>query len=212
MFSIFNTLNEKKWFTKPTSDLVQLRVCKQSGFRASEICDDTEVKDVPSGAQHSKVCPFHKTIHLDASGRYRVNSSCYSVENMQHKAWFLPSPVQEYFYKQRSLSFKALPPYLPGCLNELNHRQMELLYPRDGFEIYVPVDETDNKSRCVFKALHKRSGAILFWHLDGEFVGNTEKYHQLSLSPSPGEHFLEITDDAGESLVCKFKVLKKQQF
>jgi len=212
MFSIFNTLNEKKWFTKPTSDLVQLKVCKQSGFRASEICDDTEVKDVPSGAEHSKVCPFHKTIHLDASGRYRVNSSCYSVENMQHKAWFLPSPVQEYFYKQRSLSFKALPPYLPGCFNELNHRQMDLLYPRDGFEIYVPVDETENKSRCVFKALHKRPGATLFWHLDGEFVGSTEKYHQLSLSPSPGEHVLEITDDAGESLVCEFKVLKKQQF
>lgn len=212
MFSIFNTLNEKKWFTKPVSDLIQLEVCKQSGFRASEICEDTELRDVPSGGERSKACPFHKMIHLDASGTYRVNSTCYSVESMRHKAWFLPSPVQEYFYKQHSLSYKALPPYLPGCFNELNHRQMDLLYPRDGFEIYVPVDETENKSRCVFKALHKRPGATLFWHLDGEFVGSTEKYHQLSLSPSPGEHLLEITDDAGESLVCEFKVLKKQQF
>lgn len=209
MFSIFNVLSEKKWFVKPKGDMEQIRVCKQSGFKASEICDETELLDMPSGASRSKSCPFHKMVHLDASGRYRVNSSCYPVESMQHRAWFIPNAVQDYFFRHRNLSYKPLPDYLPGCVNELQHHQMELLYPREGFEIYVPVDETGSKGQCVFKALHKRAKASLFWYLDGEFIGSTQNYHQLALNPPSGEHFLEITDDLGETLVCKFKVLKK---
>ncbi|MBL7932055.1 MAG: hypothetical protein JNL60_09135, partial [Bacteroidia bacterium] len=51
--------------------------------------------------------------------------------------------------------------------------------------------------------------ATLFWHLDGEYIGTTTDFHQLSLLPKGGEHLLEITDNSGESAMCRFIVLTK---
>ncbi|MBL7932604.1 MAG: penicillin-binding protein 1C, partial [Bacteroidia bacterium] len=166
MFAIFNTLGRERWFKRPDNDLERIKVCLQSGYKASDICDQTAFREYPRGAEKTKNCPYHRLVHLDASGKYRVNSECYPVTNMQHKAWFVPSPVEEYFYKQHHLDYKPLPPYLEGCANELSHRQMEIVYPRDGFSIYVPVVESGEQSRCILKATHKNPNATLFWHLD----------------------------------------------
>lgn len=209
MFSIFNLLNERKWFEKPKKELTKLMVCRQSGYRASDICDEPLSTEVPKGSEKTKTCPFHRLIHLDASGLYRVNSDCYPVNQMQHKAWFYLSPIQEYFYKQHSLLFKALPPYHQNCYNDKTFRQLEILYPREGFEIYVPIDLSGNKGRCVFKATHKRPEATLFWHMDGDYLGSTKHLHQLALNPEKGVHILEITDEAGESQVARFTILEK---
>ncbi|HOZ86478.1 MAG TPA: penicillin-binding protein 1C, partial [Bacteroidia bacterium] len=147
LFSIFNILPKSKWFVKPVADLSKIKTCRESGFKASEICDNTVLRYYPAGAEKTKPCPFHKLIHLDESGRWRVNSNCYPVNKMIHKAWFVASPNQEYFFKQHSLFYKPLPPYLSGCETDLNYQQLEIIYPREGFKIYIPVVETENRSR-----------------------------------------------------------------
>ncbi|MES2679768.1 MAG: penicillin-binding protein 1C [Bacteroidota bacterium] len=209
LFSIFNILPKSSWFIKPVADLSKINTCKESGFKASEICDNTVVRYYPAGAEKTRSCPFHKLVHLDESGRWRVNSNCYAVNKMLHKAWFVASPTQEFFFKQHSLFYKALPPYLPGCDSDLNYQQLEIIYPRDGFKIYIPVVETEKRSRCIFKATHKNNNAVLFWHLDGMYIGTTEKFHQLSLLPDKGKHLLQITDNSGESTECSFEVIEK---
>lgn len=210
MFSIFNILPQKKWFTAPVSDFHRIKVCSQSGFKASEVCDKVVTKYYPKGAAKTKPCPFHKLIHLDETGRYRVNSNCYPVSAMQHVAWFVASPTQEYFFKQHNLFYKPLPDYLPGCTPDVAYRQMDLIYPREGFKIYVPVDQSGSRSRCIFKATHKNPAAMLFWHLDGNYIGSTQKFHQMSVLPAKGAHVLEITDNFGESVLCKFELLEKE--
>jgi len=209
MFDIFNLLEQKNWFQKPTSDLEKIKICKKSGFKASEICDQTEFREYPQGAEKTKPCPFHKLVHLDESAQFRVSSNCYPVDKMKHLAWFVVSPAQEYFYKQHSFDYKPLPPFLSGCENESPHNQMEIIYPKDGFRIYVPIDQSGERSRCVLKVTHKNDNAELFWYLNGEFVGTTRKFHQLSLVPKSGEHLLEITDNFGETSNCSFTVLEK---
>lgn len=209
MFSVFNVLENQKWFQKPTSDFEKIKVCKQSGFKASQICDQTEYREYPKGVQKTKPCPFHRIIHLNETGLYRVNSACYPVSKMLHLAWFVASPAEEYFYKQHNLNYKSLPPYLSGCESETTHRQLDIIYPKEGFQIYIPVDQSGEQSRCVLKATHKNPNATLFWHLDGEYVGQTQKFHQLSLIPKTGTHFLEITDEEGETSFCNFSILAK---
>jgi penicillin-binding protein 1C len=209
MFSIFNILPQKKWFSAPAGDFEIIKTCSQSGFKASQICDNTVMKYYPKGAAKTKPCPFHKIIHLDETGRYRVSSNCYPVSSMQHVPWFVATPTQEYFFKQHNLFYRPLPDYLPGCVSEATYRQMELIYPREGFKIYVPIDQSGNRSRCVFKATHKNSNAILYWHLDGSYIGSTQKFHQLSVLPSKGQHVLEITDNFGENVQCKFELIEK---
>lgn len=209
LFSIFNILSNKTWFTKPTSDVEKINVCKQSGFKASEVCKDVEVKYYQKGCNKTKQCPYHKLIHLDETEQYRVNSNCYPVDKMKHVPWFVVSPTQEYFFKQHSLFYKALPEYLPACANDMHLHQMDIIYPREGFKIYVPIDQSGTRSKCVFKATHKNATVTIFWHLDGVYIGSTQKFHQLSILPEKGAHVLELTDDRGESVQCKFEVIDK---
>jgi penicillin-binding protein 1C len=209
LFSIFNLLPKKAWFAKPTSDLVAINVCKESGFKASEICNNTGTKYYPAGGEKTKQCLFHKLIHVDETGQYRVNSNCYSVNKMKHLPWFVASPSQEYFFKQHSLFYKSLPDYLPGCVSDLTYKQLDIIYPREGFKIYVPIDQTETRSRCIFKAAHKNNTAILFWYLDGSYIGNTQKFHQLSILPTKGHHTLQLTDNFGESVQCSFDLIEK---
>lgn len=209
MFSVFNLLSEKKWFVKPLSDLENVKVCKETGYRASEICPNAKTQLMPMGSQKTKACPFHKIIFTDATGKYRVNSECYPVNEMKQIPWLVFSPTQEYFYKQHSLFYKSLPDYLPGCITEENQKHLEIVYPREGFKIYVPVNEKGERENCIFKAAHKNADAKLFWQLDGTFIGSTEKFHQLSVLPEIGKHVLLITDESGEVSTVRFEVVGK---
>jgi penicillin-binding protein 1C len=209
MFNIFNILSQKKWFTKPDKDIIKQMVCKQSGYKASEICPDKIEQEVPSGSEKTKQCPFHKLIHLDETGQYRVNSNCYPVDKMKHVPWFIASPAQEYFFKQHNLFYRSIPSYLEACQNELSYRQLDIIYPREGFKVYNPVGESGKAGNCVFKATHKNVNTTVFWHLDGNYIGSTQKFHQLSLLPGVGKHVLSLTDSEGETAMCKFEVIGK---
>lgn len=209
MFSIFNLLSKKAWFPKPNNDFINLKICKQSGFKASDVCPESEIKQCQSGSEKSPPCNFHKIIHLDEKGLNRVNSNCYSVTKMKHVPWFIASPMQEYFFKQHSLFYKTLPAYLPECMSEFSTHQLEIVYPRNDFKIYIPIDESGNRSRCIFKAAHKNTTATLFWYFDKEYIGSTQKYHQLSVLPDKGKHELTITDNYGETCKCSFEIIDK---
>lgn len=209
LFSIFNLLPGSGWFEKPVADLTRINTCVESGFKASEYCDNTVIRYYPKGSEKTKSCPFHRLVHLDETGSSRVNSNCYPVARMIHKAWFVASPAQEYYFKQHSLFYKPLPPYLPGCEPESGFQQLEIVYPREGFKVYIPVTENENKSRCVLKATHKNNSAVLFWHLDGTYIGSTQKFHQLQVLPPAGKHVLQITDNDGETAECHFEVMEK---
>lgn len=209
LFSVFNLLPGGDWFPTPSANMEAIKVCKQSGFKASAICDAVVMRYYPAGASKTKACPFHKRIQLDKNGQYRVHSDCYPVSDMKLVPWFILSPTQEFFFKQHSLFYKPLPAYLSSCSNESALQQMDIIYPREGFKLYVPVDESGRRGRCIFKATHKNTEATLFWHLDGEYVGSTQKFHQLAALPGPGDHVLQITDDAGESVQCHFHTMEK---
>ena len=209
MFALFNLFDDKAWFKKPVYDFERVKVCTQSGYRASDICEDTKHMEVPFGGSSSKVCPFHRRIHTDASGLYRVHGNCYPVSQMRRQAWFVVSPLQELFFKQHSLFYKPLPPFMPGCADDQAVKQMELVYPREGDKIYVPVVESGEKSKCILSATHKDQEVVLYWYLDGEYAGSTRRFHQLSVLPAKGMHELTITDTYGISVHGHFEVLEK---
>ncbi|MBS1651777.1 MAG: penicillin-binding protein 1C [Bacteroidetes bacterium] len=209
MFSVFNRLTNKQWFAKPTLDFEKKLICMQSGYRASAICPDKKLCDVPAGSDACGFCPFHKTIFLDETYNYRVNSNCYDVSKMKSKAWFITSPLQEYYFKQHSVFYKPLPPYLQGCINEQSINQISIVYPKNNFKLYAPVNELGKKNTIILHATHKKADAEIFWYLDESYIGVTKKFHQLSIMPSLGKHKLFITDGEGETEECNFEVINK---
>jgi penicillin-binding protein 1C len=49
----------------------------------------------------------------------------------------------------------------------------------------------------------------IFWHLDEKYIGTTQEFHQMGLSPAPGKHQLVLVDENGERLEQNFEVLRK---
>lgn len=210
LFDIFRLLPAGKWFQKPTHNFSYVPVCRQSGYRANIDCADADTLFMPPNATRAPLCGFHKIIHLDITGHYRVTESCESPSNMLHKSWFILSPAMEFYYKQRNIDYVTLPPFKEGCLYTETGKLIEMIYPQAGAKIYVPLEINGERGKTVFEAAHRRAGAKIFWSLDDNFVGTTQNFHQLGLNPSPGSHIITLVDENGVSVSRQFEVLEKE--
>jgi penicillin-binding protein 1C len=211
LFDIFKQLPNGKWFPTPKNKLKKMRVCRQSGYKAAEYCKDVLEELVSPAGEKTALCPYHKLIHLDRTGTYRVTDACEAPADMQHRAWFILPPAMEYYYKIKNSDYKVLPPFKAGCGDEGNNYVMEMIYPKNNASIYVPVEFDGSRGKVVLNATHRNADAKIYWHIDGEYVATTKTYHQLAVSPPPGKHTLTLVDENGERLVQSFTILDKEK-
>ncbi|HEX7502619.1 MAG TPA: penicillin-binding protein 1C, partial [Acidobacteriota bacterium] len=91
LFEILQALDTGGAIPPPRLWLKEIRVCRESGFLAGGLCPAVTVS-MPVESHFQQPCPFHQLVHLDASRRYRVDSSCESPARMVHEAWFVLPP------------------------------------------------------------------------------------------------------------------------
>ncbi|SDD11133.1 penicillin-binding protein 1C [Pedobacter soli] len=211
MFDIFRLLPNGKWFETPATKLKKLKICRQSGYKAGEYCENVVEELVPPAGEKTAVCPYHKLIHLDKTGAYRVTDLCESVTQMQHKSWFILPPAMEYYYKIKNSDYKDLPPFKSGCDVSGGNSVMELIYPKNNATVYIPLELDGTRGKIVLNAAHRNPHAKIYWHLDNEYVTTTTNFHQLAINPPPGKHTLTLVDESGERLVQVFTVLDKEK-
>lgn len=208
MFEVFGLLPPSNWFERPIDDMAFIPICRQSGYRATEICEPVDSIWVPLAGLETAPCPYHKTIHLDKTGKYRVNDKCYDINKMIHQSWFILPPAMEWFYKSKKPDYRILPPYKPGCTPENPQKPMALLYPRvQDSKITIPINLDGTSSDVVFEAVHRDNDATIFWHLDEKYIGATKTFHKMTLRPSEGNHRLTLVDSDGETLVTFFQIV-----
>jgi penicillin-binding protein 1C len=207
MFDLFKQLPAGPWFPTPKNKLKKILVCKQTGFKAGEFCEDkTEQLSSPNG-ERTGICPYHKLVHLDSSLKYQVTDDCVSVSDMTHKGWFVLPPTMEYYYKIKNSSYKLLPPFMDGCEESGMNSLMEMIYPKNNTSVYIPKEFDGERGKIVLTATHKDGNAKIYWHIDETYVGTTVNFHQLAISPTPGKHTLTIVDNKGNRLVQTFTIL-----
>lgn len=211
LFDIFRYLPTNAWFETPHDELTEIAVCSKSGFKASPICDKIDTILAPYRGIDTDACPYHEIIHTDISGQYRVTNECVSVNDMKHEPWFILPPIQELYYKTLNADYRKLPPYKVGCKPVADEKHIELIYPQQNVEIYVPVELDGKLGETVFEAAHHNPEATIFWHLDDEFVGETKHIHQLSLQPKAGLHVIKLLDEKGNSKTVQFRVVSKKE-
>ncbi len=206
MFELQRRLAIEPWLIQPTLTMRRVAVCRDDGFLANDLCDS--VPDwVPAVSHFERQSPFHQRVHLDLSARYRVDSGCERVSNMQHVAWFVLPPSQEFYYRRTHADYRDLPPYRSDCDRSHGGQPMEFLYPNAEGRIYIPVELDGSKGRTIFEAVHRDRNARLYWHLDGHYLGATDTFHQMSLDIAPGAHLVTIVDGSGNRLSRSFEVL-----
>ncbi len=206
LFELFKLLPPSSWFEPPYNDLVQLLLCRQSGFRAGQYCNADTVW-VPTAGEYGEMCPYHQRIHLDQTEQWQVNAACVSTDAMMHKNWFVLPPLQEHYYKFRHPEYSMLPPWHPDCKTGMAQGEsMAFIYPKHSGKIYVPVDLDGNMGRTVFEVAHRNPVEKVHWHLDGVYLTTTSVFHSVELNPSEGMHQLTVVDQEGERLERWFEV------
>ena len=152
-------------------------------------------------------------IHLDQNEQYQVNAQCFLPSQIVHRPWLVLPPLEEFYYRQRHPEYAALPVFHPDCQTVLGNdaSPMQLIYPRQASRIFVPVDLDGRKSKTIFQVAHRRANAKIHWHIDQEFVGTTQTFHQFALEPPAGKHLLTLVDENGYRLEQRFEIILKQQ-
>lgn len=205
LFDIFSLLPDSPWFDMPYDEVEKIPVCHQSGHKASPLCTQADTVYIPRSGMSTPVCPYHRLVHLSQDGHYRVNSSCESVHKMKICSWFVLPPAQAYYYRNFHIDYQPLPPLKPGC-EEVQSRQMAILYPEHHSILYLPKGFSHTPEKVVLKATHIKADATIFWHLDDIYIGKTKHQHQLACFIEPGNHILTLIDDNGNQRSILFEV------
>lgn len=210
LMDVFSLLGASAWLLEPEGALKMLTVCKDDGFIASDGCIP-ENTQVPAHSFYAKTTQYHQRIFLAGSGFYRVHSGCETVANMRSADWFVLPPTQEYYWKRDHSDYRVLPPWRNDCIASLQQYTSELpfdlIYPNTENVIYLPLDMDGKLSRAIFKAVHRDTDATLYWHIDGEFLGETKIFHEKLIRAKPGIHTLVLVDKNGQRLVRIFKII-----
>lgn len=210
LFEIFNYLPRgKAWFDAPYGDMKLQRVCRESGYAASEICDQIDSVWIPARGVIAPVCPYHILTHLDRLG-FRVSADCEPSEAIVHKPWFVLPPTMEWYYKSRNAGYHELPPVRPDCREAVAAvPSMQVIYPKRNSRIYVPKELNGRMGRTIFEIAHRSPSIQVFWHLDNEYIGATKRIHQMAFHPNEGDHTLTLVDENGETLKLAFEIVGK---
>jgi len=219
LFDMFRHLESDAWISAPRWDLKQVQVCKNDGYLVNGDCESTTQR-VPRASHGQLRSPHHVLVHLDAQQRHRVDSDCESVSNMTHRSWFVLPPDQEYFYRRAHTAYRPLPEVRRDCVSRdlvvrngptgfasIGLGSIEFLYPNASTRVYIPLDFGAQRGRVVFEAVHRDPDATLHWHVDQQYLGHTQLFHQMEFDISPGLHTVTVVDGRGESKSRRFEVL-----
>ena len=210
MFEIFGLLRTQEWFQPPRDYMNEIFVCKESGCRATDLCENKEKQWVQSAGLKTPPCQYHRMVHLDASGRWRVTSDCEDVSKMIHKAWFVLPPAMEWYYKSKNPTYQQLPPFRSDCIGSAALHCMELIYPKPDSKIFVPVELDETTGKTVFRVAHRKKDVTIYWHMDGDYLGSTKDLHEFGVAPDAGQHTLTLVDEFGETTSQKFEIIGKK--
>ena len=199
LFDVFEVLPNSPWFAQPYDEMTEVRICKKSGYRASLVCDEVELKYIQNSGKKTESCPFHKLVHLDASEQFQVNSSCEVVSNIKNEPWFILPPLQAYYFKSKNPFYKELPPFRMDCA-ETSSISMEFIYPNQQSTIFLPKDFNGKTNDLILKVAHSKPELELYWYVDNQFIGQTKDIHDMAVLPTTGNHTITVVDELGNEL------------
>ncbi|MGO3182769.1 MAG: penicillin-binding protein 1C [Aequorivita sp.] len=194
-----------RWFQIPYDELVEAEICTKSGHLAGLFCEETKMEWIPKNGIRTEACPYHQTVFLNASENHRVNSSCYPLSEMKQKNWFTLPPVMEYYYASLHPEYQPLPSFAPECL-QAGESLMAFIYPKRNETVLLPKNFDENVNEVIFKLAHRSPENTVYWYLDSKYIGKTETFHELAISPKPGKYILTVVDSEGNEMKEKIEV------
>jgi penicillin-binding protein 1C len=207
LFDVFSGLPDTGWIKRPEKGWKLARVCAKSGYPAGPSCAGGKDVYVPESSVVRGICPFCRIVNLDRTGRWQVTSDCEEVSKMKSESWFVLTPAMEWFYRKSNAGYKPLPQYMAGCKDDKGSKVMNILYPEQGASLYIPVEIDGKPGKTVCQAVHRDQAAVIYWHLDGMYFGETSAFHQIEFRIGEGKHTITLVDNSGNMIERSFVIL-----
>ena len=182
LFDAFEMLPRAKWFTQPERGMAQVVVCPQSGYLKGRFCPDGDTMLVCATGQRTPVCPYH------CLGKP-------SGSKVQQSVFVLP-PAWAWYYQKKHQNYNAN----AEKMSVFDDNPMQFIYPATILShVTLPKQPDGSLGKMVFELVHEDRQATIFWHLDGNYIAQTQDFHKLSLALPKGRHRITVIDEAGNS-------------
>jgi penicillin-binding protein 1C len=157
----------------------------------------------PEGGMYADVCLASGFLRGPDCGDYRRRHLPARAEESPvcpyHRGGvFRLPPAMEWYYRKRH------PEYNPPAPAPADGPAF--IYPESGSVLRLPRQLDGSAGSAVFRAAHPTPQTRLWWHLDGEYLGETQLLHELRLAPPPGRHTLVVVDPQGRSASVSFTI------
>ena len=210
VFAVLNHLPDSGWFNEPLHDLRSIEICADDGYLLSPGCIASTIK-LPRNSHFAEVSNWHRQMYLSRNGNQRVHRGCESEKNMRAVNLLQLPPGMAHYYRRWNPQYRDLPPWRHDCLiQEDALHVMEILYPEQAAEIFLPIDMDGKEKPLIAEAVHSEASASLHWHLDENYLARTRDFHQLAFIATPGKHRLTIVDDRGRKITRGFTVIARE--
>lgn len=188
-------------FYPPYDVMYEVEVCSQSGLLAGGLCQHTEKMDVSNTIQYAEKCHYCQQIWVDTQG-HRVSKSCDVLANSEYR-FVLPNRM-EWYYSPLHPNYKPMPDWREDCrpIENQGLDKLSFLYPQNNDEIVL----SDHSQKIVVQAVYRKRDEPLFWYLNNEFIGETNSYHEMAISPERGNQLITIMDSKGNKRSLFFVV------
>lgn len=208
MFDLFNLLPATPWFDIPYNELTEADICLESGLLQGSYCPESSIDMllIPHKGLQGNNCSYHKRIHLSQDGQYQVYQQCAGERGIMPVSWFVLPPSWAWYYQQQNPNYQSLPPFSPECVVGGNGQPMQFIYPYYNATIKLPKQLDGSIGKANFELAHQHPSTVVYWHLDGDYIGETSDVHQMQLSPSKGKHRVTVVDEMGNALWVEFGV------
>ena len=206
LFDAFRRLPATGWFREPWEDMAEVAVCPESGYAASPLCPHPAVQMLPRGGVRVPACPFHVEVTLNRDASYRVNTSVVPAGDIRREVWFVLPPAEAWYYRQRHSDYRPLPPVHPGAVPSVPDQPLSVIYPQEGSTVVLPLQGDGRPGELVVRAVHSQPSAVLYYHLNGRYLGCTSGEHRLAVAAPPGDYTLSVVDEQGYALTRRFSV------
>jgi len=214
MFDVFSSLPVTTFPVFPLDSLDLVTICSKSGYLAGPNCVNTKVTVKPKESSVGQPCPYCQEVSLTPDRLYQATAEDLTGEQagiydgkmpLIEKRFVLP-PNLEYWFKKSNLGYISLPSFVPWHKSS-DGDDFSIIFPESGANLIIPVEIDGSAGSFVMQAAARSPSTILYWDIDGEYIGLTENIHELSANLDVGEHIITVVSSDGVTKKRKFYIL-----
>ena len=218
LFDLYSALPVTSFPDVPYHALDFVFVCSKSGYMATPRCNGIMEVYKPIDAPFTQPCPYCVEVSLSPDEQFQATADDLSGEKAGIydgqmpviKTMFVLPPNIEYWYKKANLGYISLPEFVPWHKG-IGGNEISIEFPEVGAKVILPIEIDGSEGEMVMEATVRSPDTILYWDLDGNYLGSTDTIHEMKARPAPGPHILTVTSSSGLIKKRSFEVLDMEE-